>query len=581
LRSFQWRIGIPFIILIVVCMGALGIYLTNNVRSNQLKNLRTQLEQEARITAEASMPSLSGQGDNPEILATELGKEIDTRITLIAPDGTVLGDNMQDPSTMENHSTRPEVIAALAKGIGESTRFSDTLKEQMMYVAILVTNQGKTLGIARVALPLTTVNNSVDQVGRTVIISTVIVALLAVLAAWLIARTTTRPIRQLTKASREMAAGKLDQRIAVTNKGETGQLAQAFNEMSSRLKSTMESLSAEKTELAGILANMADGVIMTDAEGNIALANAAAEKIFGFKDAEALNRPLIEAVHDHDVDRILKDCLKSRQQQSAQFESGVARYFLRAIAIPLQSQGRISGALVLIQDLTELRNLQTMRREMVGNISHELRTPIAGIKAMAETLQNCAIDDKVAAKDFLARIENEADRLAQMVAELTQLSRIETGRAELKMEPINLNSLIDDVLAEMTPLAEKQQVVLGKNLAQNLPVVKADKDRIRQTIINIVYNAIKFNKIGGTVTVATAFNEKSVTVSIADNGIGISKSDLPHVFERFYKADKARSSGGSGLGLAIAKHTVQAHGGEISAQSEEGKGSTFTFTLPR
>ena len=581
MRSFQWRIGIPFIILIVVCMGALGIYLTNNVRSNQLKNLRTQLEQEARITAEASMPSLSGQGDNPEILATELGKEIDTRITLIAPDGTVLGDNMQDPSTMENHSTRPEVIAALAKGIGESTRFSDTLKEQMMYVAILVTNQGKTLGIARVALPLTTVNNSVDQVGRTVIISTVIVALLAVLAAWLIARTTTRPIRQLTKASREMAAGKLDQRIAVTNKGETGQLAQAFNEMSSRLKSTMESLSAEKTELAGILANMADGVIMTDAEGNIALANAAAEKIFGFKDAEALNRPLIEAVHDHDVDRILKDCLKSRQQQSAQFESGVARYFLRAIAIPLQSQGRISGALVLIQDLTELRNLQTMRREMVGNISHELRTPIAGIKAMAETLQNCAIDDKVAAKDFLARIENEADRLAQMVAELTQLSRIETGRAELKMEPINLNSLIDDVLAEMTPLAEKQQVVLGKNLAQNLPVVKADKDRIRQTIINIVYNAIKFNKIGGTVTVATAFNEKSVTVSIADNGIGISKSDLPHVFERFYKADKARSSGGSGLGLAIAKHTVQAHGGEISAQSEEGKGSTFTFTLPR
>ncbi|HTY81492.1 MAG TPA: ATP-binding protein [Dehalococcoidales bacterium] len=581
MRSFQWRIGIPFIILIVVCMGALGIYLTNNVRSNQLKNLRTQLEQEARITAEASMPSLSGQGDNPEILATELGKEIDTRITLIAPDGTVLGDNMQDPSTMENHSTRPEVIAALAKGIGESTRFSDTLKEQMMYVAILVTNQGKTLGIARVALPLTTVNNSVDQVGRTVIISTVIVALLAVLAAWLIARTTSRPIRQLTKASREMAAGKLDQRIAVTNKGETGQLAQAFNEMSSRLKSTMESLSAEKTELAGILANMADGVIMTDAEGNIALANAAAEKIFGFKDAEALNRPLIEAVHDHDVDRILKDCLKSRQQQSAQFESGVARYFLRAIAIPLQSQGRISGALVLIQDLTELRNLQTMRREMVGNISHELRTPIAGIKAMAETLQNCAIDDKVAAKDFLARIENEADRLAQMVAELTQLSRIETGRAELKMEPINLNSLIDDVLAEMTPLAEKQQVVLGKNLAQNLPVVKADKDRIRQTIINIVYNAIKFNKIGGTVTVATAFNEKSVTVSIADNGIGISKSDLPHVFERFYKADKARSSGGSGLGLAIAKHTVQAHGGEISAQSEEGKGSTFTFTLPR
>ena len=173
MRSFQWRIGIPFIILIVLCMGALGIYLTSNVRSNQLQNLRFQLEQEARITAQASLPSLLGEGDSPEVIATKLGKEIDTRITIIAPDGTVLGDSIQDPATMDNHSTRPEIVAALANGIGESTRFSDTLKEKMMYVALTVTNQGKLLGIARVALPLTAVNNSVNQVGRTVIISTI------------------------------------------------------------------------------------------------------------------------------------------------------------------------------------------------------------------------------------------------------------------------------------------------------------------------------------------------------------------------------------------------------------------------
>ena len=294
-----------------------------------------------------------------------------------------------------------------------------------------------------------------------------------------------------------------------------------------------------------------------------------------------MNRPLIEAVHDHDVDRILKLCLKGGQQQTAQFESGIARYFLRAIAIPLQKQDRLNGALILVQDLTELRNLQTMRREMVGNISHELRTPIAGIKAMAETLQNGAIEDKEAAKDFLSRIEGEADRLTQMVAELTQLSRIETGRTELKMEPVDLNTLVDEVLSEMAPLAEKQPVALLKQLSPDLPSIKADKDRIRQTIINLVHNAIKFNKIGGRVTVSTAFDAKSVTVSVDDNGIGISRNDLPHVFERFYKADKARSGGGSGLGLAIAKHTVQAHGGDIRAQSEEGKGSTFSFTLPR
>jgi two-component system phosphate regulon sensor histidine kinase PhoR len=562
-------------------MGVLGIYLTNSVRNSQLDNLRFHLEQEAKITAEASLPSLLGQGDAPDILAKNLGKEIDSRITIIAPDGTVLGDSIEDPTTMENHSGRPEVKDALASGIGESTRFSTTLEEQMMYVAVPVTSQGKLLGIARVALPLTTVENSVNHVTRTIILATVIITILAVLAAWLIARTTTRPIRQLTKASQGIAAGQMGQRIAVQTKDEIGQLAQAFNEMSSNLKTTVEAISMEKTKLANILANMADGVMMTNVEGDIILANPAAGKLFGFKEADAVNKPIIEVVHDHEVDEVLKLCLKTGQEQNTQFESGIARRFLRVIAVPIDKDNRPNGALVLFQDLTELKNLQTMRREMVGNISHELRTPIAGIKAMVETLQGGAIDNREVAQDFLGRIDNEADRLTQIVTELTQLSRIETGRAELKMETVNLNMLTGEVVAEMSPLAKRQQITLLKELSPDLPLVQADKDRIRQTIINLVHNAIKFNKPNGRVTIFTGYDDNSVMVSVSDTGIGISKEDLPHVFERFYKADKARTGGGSGLGLAIAKHTVQTHGGDIHAQSEEGKGSAFTFSLPR
>jgi two-component system, OmpR family, phosphate regulon sensor histidine kinase PhoR len=218
---------------------------------------------------------------------------------------------------------------------------------------------------------------------------------------------------------------------------------------------------------------------------------------------------------------------------------------------------------------------------MVGNISHELRTPIAGIKAMAETLLDGALDDRVAAKDFLNRIQNEVDRLSQIVSEITQLSRIESGGTELKLEPVNLNSLADGILKEMSPLAERNQVTLYRNFVTDLPSVPADKDRIRQSIINLIHNAIKFNKPGGSVTVSIAFDAEWVTFSVADTGIGISKDDLPHVFERFYKAEKSRSGGGSGLGLAIAKHTVQAHDGIISVESTEGKGSTFTFKIPR
>lgn len=580
MRSIQWRIAVPFIVLIVASMTVLGIYLTNSVRNFELDNLRLHLEQAARLTAESGRPVLLAGGD-ADALAKRLGAEIDSRITLIAPDGTVLGDSIEDPAAMENHAGRPEVKDALGSGIGESTRFSTTLQQQMMYVAVPVTSEGELLGIARVALPTAAAEASVGHVTRTIVLVTVIVAALAVLAAWLIARTTTRPIRQLTRAAQGMAAGELGQRIAVAGKGEIAQLARAFNEMSANLKTTVETISTEKTKLANILANMADGVIMTDVEGDIVLANAAAGKLFGFKEADIIGKPVIEVVHDHEVDEMLKLCLKTGKEQNTQFEAGITKRFLRAIAMPLRNNGILSGALILLQDLTELKYLQTMRRELVGNISHELRTPITGIKAMAETLLGGASDDKKAAGDFLAKIVGEADRLTQIVTELTQLSRIETGAAELKMEPVDLNALVGGVLAEMKPLAERQQVKLARKPAADLPDIPADRDRIRQTIVNLVHNAIKFNRPGGRVTVTTGYDKRSVTVSVADNGIGIPADDLPHVFERFYKADKARSGGGSGLGLAIAKHTVAAHGGDIDVLSQEGKGSTFRFSLPR
>lgn len=578
-RSFQWRITIPFVVLIVVSMGVLGAYLSNSVRNSQLDNLRSNLEKEARITAEASLPIFIGQGGDLDTLAKKLGTQIDSRVTLIALDGTVLGDSEENPSTMENHATRPEVRDALTSGLGESTRYSTTVGQQMMYVAVPIANQGKVLGVARVALPLTAVENSVNQVTLTVILAIVIATMLAIMAAWLIARATARPIRELTKASRKIALGELGHKITVRAGGETGQLAHAFNEMSLNLQKMVETISTERTKLASVLAHMADGVIMTDVDGSIVLANQTAGRLFGFKEDDVITKPIIEVVHDHEVDEILKLCLKTGKEQTAQFESGISKRFLRAISIPIVT-GKTSGALVLFQDLTELRSLQTMRRELVGDISHELRTPIAGIKAMVETLRDGAIDDKEAARDFLARIESEVDRLTQMVSELTELSRIETDRAELRMEPVNLNLLIDEAVTQLNPLAERQQVSISTEQSIDLPLIQVDKNRIQQTIINLVHNAIKFNRPGGTVTISTKYNSNSVTVSVSDTGIGISKENLPHIFERFYKADKARTSSGSGLGLAIAKHTVQAHGGDIWVQSEEGKGSTFSFSLP-
>ena len=576
LRGIQWRITVSFILVTLIIMAILGVYLVNSSRNSQLDNLRSQLENEAAITAEACLPSLlnADESANLDSLAKKLGAEIETRITIVALNGTVLGDSEEDPHTMENHGDRPEIVDALATGVGESTRYSATLGQRMLYVAVPISYQDEILGVARVSLPLTTVEDLERRVTLIIVIAMAIAMALVVLAAWVTSRITTRPIRKLTAASKRIASGELGQKLTVEARDEVGELTHAFNEMSAKTKELVEMISEDRTRLATILDNMTDGVIMVDTEGNVSLANKAAEKLFGIK--EAKNEPLIEAVRDHEVDELLRLCLRTAQTQATQYESSVSKGYLRVVAIPIAH----TGVLLLFQDLTELRSLQTTRRELIGNISHEFRTPLAGIKAMVETLTGGAMDDKVAAKDFLTRIDSEVDRLTQLVEELTELSRIETGKAELKKEPIDLNKLVEEVIAQLSPQAERQQLSISREFATNLPSVLADKDRVRQVITNLVHNAIKFTPAGGRITITSRALEGSVVVHIADTGIGIPEEDLPRVFERFYKGDKARAGGGTGMGLAIAKHVIQAHGGSIWVRSEEGKGSTFAFSLP-
>jgi two-component system phosphate regulon sensor histidine kinase PhoR len=560
-------------------MGFLGVYITSSARNTQINHLKLQLVNEAELVANISASSFAdpAQQVNLNVVAQTIGAEINTRITFIALDGTVLGDNDQTAASMENHATRPEVQAALAGNIGQDTRYSTTLREYMMYAAVPVLSQGQKIGVARVALPLTTVESSVNSEVLTIITAVVIAAILFILIAALIARMITKPVRQITKAAVGITAGNLGQQIEIRTNDEIGRLAHAFNEMSQNLKTTIAAIVDERGNLATVLTNLTDGVVMTDAEEKLLLTNPAAERLFNFKKENVNGQPLIEAVHDYEIDEIVKKCLSTTHEQTAQLETNGR--FIRVIAVPITT-GRSYSTLVLFQDLTELRNLQTMRRELIGNISHDLRTPIAGIKAMVETLQDTAIDDKQVALDFLTRINGEVDRLTQMVTELTELSHIETGKAELRRVPTNLNYLIEEVVGQMRPQAESKPVTITTDFNSNLPVIKVDKDRIRQTLTNLVHNAIKFNNPGGKVTITTTFDNESAIVSMSDTGIGISKEDLPHIFERFYKADKARSQGGSGLGLAIAKHTIQAHGGSISVKSEEGKGTTITFDLP-
>ena len=558
----------------------LGLYVVNSSKDTQTARLESQLASEATLVADISGPGFNDTANPANLNATAktIGAQIGTRITLIAVDGTVLGDTDQDPGTMENHAQRPEVIAALASGVGQATRYSATLHQNMMYVAVTVKQQGTVVGIARVALPLTAVERSVNDAVVTVAVAVAIAALLVIAATALLAGMITRPVRKITSAAEAISSGRFDQQIAVRTDDEIGRLGHAFNDMSTSVNNAMAAVSAERSRLVAILASLADGVVMTDSKKAVVLANPAAERLFGFKENTARGLPLIEAVHDHDVDDVVSKCLRTSSEQQVQTDSVTGR-FLRVIAVPVNAAG-VEGALLIFQDLTEVRSLQTMRREFVGNISHELRTPLAAVKAIADTLRDGAIDDRPVALDFLNRLDVEVDGMTQMVTELIDLSRIETGVIKLKLESVDLNAVAREVISRLSPQADRKHISLSTKLSSDLPSLPADGQRIQQVLVNIVHNAIKFTPEGGRVVVSTRLDGGSAVTEVIDTGIGISKNDLPHIFERFFKTDKSRSSSGTGLGLAIAKHTVQAHGGRVWVQSEEGKGSTFGFSLP-
>jgi two-component system phosphate regulon sensor histidine kinase PhoR len=579
-RSIYWEITLPIILVVVVSLSILGFFMVNSIRNLQLDHLRTYLTNEARLVADTALPAMidpTGYGRIDSLVKTT-GSEIGARVTIIKADGTVLGDNWENATTMENHGSRPEVQQALNSTFGENTRLSITTGQKTMYIAVPIKNQSVILGVARVALPLTAVNQSVNSSIALISWAVALAALLVILATFFITRRLTRPIRQATRAAIRIASGDLEQEITVNSHDELGSLGRAFNRMSGHLKETMSTLTAERNKLNTVLSTITDGVVMTDSRTQIMLANPAAETLFTFDSVKMAGKPLIEATLNYEIEHALNNCLDAQQRQNVFIDLKGGK-FLRVIVVPFMTE-QISGALLLFQDLTELRTLQTMRREFVGNISHELRTPLASIKAVVETLQDGAIEDKSVVADFLEEVNAEVDSMTQMINELIELSRIETGKSTFKFEPVNLNLFVQETVNRFLPQAERKQIALLTELQPDLPDVKMDRERIQQAVNNILHNAIKFTPQNGRIDVKTGCKDKTVVVEVTDTGIGISSEDLPHIFERFFKADKSRSSQGSGLGLAIAKHIVQAHNGQIWVQSREGKGSAFGFSLP-
>lgn len=582
-HSIRWRIAVPYLVLILVATLGLTLYLSNQVRQVRLADLENQLVAHARLLADDLAPLLSRQMDGQtfDALARRWADLLHARVTIIAADGRVLGDSHEDPTRMENHLNRPEVQQALAEGQGVSIRHSATLGYDMMYGAVPVQDpaHGPVIGFARVALSVQDIETGIRRLRQSVVVSGLITALIGGLLALIIAERTVRPLRWLTRAADRIAQGDLKPHLVASRRDEIGQLTGAFQRMAEQLREKMSVLAEERGRLAAVLEHMADGVLITDEEGRVELVNAAAGRLLGITEEEALGRSVGQVVLQHQIIELWQRCRDLGEEQQGTVEMSHRNLFVQAIVTPFQ-QDEAHGFLVILQDLTRIRRLETVRRDFIANISHELRTPLAGLKALVDTLRGGALQDPPAAKRFLNRMDAEVNALTQMVEELLELSRIESGQVPLRLVPTSVASVIGPPVNWLRPQAESAQLKLSVLLPPDLPPVLADVERAQKVVTNLVHNAIKFTPPGGSVVVSAEVVGREVVVSVKDTGIGIAAEDLPRIFERFYKADRMRSGGGTGLGLAIARHIVQGHGGRIWVESVEGKGSTFYFSLP-
>jgi two-component system phosphate regulon sensor histidine kinase PhoR len=507
------------------------------------------------------------------------------RLTVIAADGKVVCDSDADATGMVNHLSRPEVKAALETGAGIQRRESTTLHRPLLYAAVRL-GEGTSARVVRVAIPTELMAASERRLDWIVLLAILGTAGLAAVPALYLGQRVARRLERMVGFSRAVAAGDLTAHLSVTQRDELGELEESLDEMGRQLRMWLRGMQAEGDKVRGILGAMVEGVVVISPTGDVILMNRRAEEIFSLApDTEYRGRPLLEACRDPELQELLRETIATGTQVSLREMTlgGDARRSLAVSVAPLADR---IGFVLVFHDITEIKRLETMRRDFVANVSHELRTPLTAIRGYAETLLNGALDDPVRARNFLGVIDRHSERLSRLIDDLLTLSDLELGKSPLKREAVLLESLVDEVVEVLGEKAERSGVRLVKQLPPGLPLLLGDSDRLQQVLINLADNAVKYTPSGGIVTIAAEIAENgdvpSVVVSVADTGGGIPSEELPRLTERFYRVDKARSRelGGTGLGLAIVKHIVQAHGGKLHIASTVNVGTTVRFSVP-
>lgn len=585
--------GIVFILVLFVADWTLSHVL----QERDLQHLQNSLSRQSTLICEIAAPLLKDAAR----LQTEVKKLVagtDLRITVINPEGVVLADSSQSDAAlaaMENHATRPEMATALRKKTGEAIRYSMTLHTQMLYVAVPILinrseaeigttlDRATVLGVVRTSMPVTRVDEMLASARQPIFLTAALGIVIVLIAGILFSHRLTRRIHRITTGAKRYAREDWSEKILIDGRDELRMLANTMNQMAETLRARIEDLESEKGKISVILSSMNEGVIAIGRRKQFVMANPAAEKIFGFTAAETQAKSLIEVTRHPQLERIVDQAFQEQRSISGEIQvPGKIKRTLRVNVIVLGPQVRDLGGILVFYDMTELRRLENVRRDFVANVSHELRTPLTSIKGFVETLLDGPVKDPATSERFLKIIAEETSRLGRLVEDILTLGEIEQGVALVKKEKIDLASELPVILERFKPRLQENKIEVENRVSGKPLFLSGDRDKIHQVFVNLIDNAIKFNKPEGKILLTVDQKSEGVTITIEDTGTGIPEEAMGRIFERFFRADKARSKelGGTGLGLAIVKHIMEAHGGHASCQSVLGQGSRFSIFFP-
>jgi len=584
------RLFTGYIIIIMVSVTIVSVLASRQISKNSLADIEESLSIRSQLLVELAKPTFRNlstpQLENIQETIVRLGANTQSRLTLIAPSGTVVADSQQAPQSMDNHAGRPEIIAAGKINKATAIRFSQTLQLQMLYLAQQVVENDNVLGYVRVSLPLSTIDKKLADLRISVLVSAIISAIIALILGFYFVKRFSDPLTKITRVAEAISKGDYSKRIVTTHKDEIGLLVEAFNRMAESSERRMDSIVADKNRLAMIFQGMVEGVIYVDETNHISHINQPAAKMLNLSISGAINQLVDEKIKAKEILSALEQAISTQNIIKVQMQHGdsiIKTEVIDIYAAALNNDiGEPIGAVIVLNNISELAYLETVRRDFVANASHELKTPITAIRGLTET----RLDDKAMPEEirnrFIEKIKVQSIRLSTLVADLMNISRLEASKSVPAFKPINLTQSVKCSIDHAWNICQEKQINLSNDLPKEQLMIEGDSQEISQLIDNLLDNAINYTSSLGNINVSLSRDNQQAKIVVKDTGIGISYNQQQRIFERFYRVDTARSRelGGTGLGLSIVKNIVEIHCGAIELKSKKNHGSTFTVYLP-